>query len=164
MAKAITQLREKLADGTYVSNDIGAKAENVIYDNTTSLKTKLNDIDQAIATIVDNIAPEKIGFGYAVSSSEAVATQTAALQDYKLIKNGFVSVKFENNVPANATLNINEQGAKSIYYKGSAITAGIITANTICTFVYDGSYYHLLSIDRENFSIALNSGVLEINY
>jgi hypothetical protein len=66
---------------------------------------------------------------------------------YSLATGGIVSVKFTNAVPANATLNINSKGAKAIYYRGSAITANIIKAGDIATFIYS-SRYHLISIDR----------------
>lgn len=49
---------------------------------------------------------------------------------------------------ASATLNINSKGAKSIYHKGAAITAGIIEAGNTAVFMYDGSYYHLIAIDK----------------
>ena len=59
-----------------------------------------------------------------------------------------VAIKFTNAVPANATLNINSKGAKAIYYRGRAITANIIQAGDIALFVYNGSQYHLITIDR----------------
>ena len=70
------------------------------------------------------------------------------LTDYLLVTNGIVSVKFTNAVPSSATLNINSKGAKAIYYRGSAITAGILNAGDTGTFVYDGTQYHLVAIDQ----------------
>jgi len=46
-------------------------------------------------------------------------------------------------------MNINGKGAKSIYYKGAAITADVIKANDIATFIYNGSQYHLIAIDTK---------------
>lgn len=96
-------------------------------------------------------SPEKMGFGYATCSTAAATTaKVATLANYVLTKNGIVSVKFTYAVPSNATLNINNQGAKPIYYKGSAITANIIEAGFICTFIYDGTAYELISFDRKS--------------
>ena len=47
-------------------------------------------------------------------------------------------------------MNVNSKGAKAIYYRGSAITAGVIKAGDIATFIYNGSQYHLLTVDRDN--------------
>ena len=44
-------------------------------------------------------------------------------------------------------MNINSKGAKNIFYKGANITAGIIKAGNIATFVYDGTQYQLVGID-----------------
>ena len=61
---------------------------------------------------------------------------------------GYVTIRFDYDVPADATLNINSEGAKAIYYRGSAITAGKIKAGDRATFIYDGSYYQLIANDR----------------
>lgn len=88
------------------------------------------------------------GNGYAVqNNSSASATITATYSNYGLSTNGIVAVKFTYDVPANATLNINSKGAKAIYYKEAAITAGVIKAGDIATFVYSTNY-KLLSVDR----------------
>ena len=95
-------------------------------------------------------SPPKLGFGYGTcSTAAATAAKTASITSYTLTTGGFVTVKFENDVPASATLNITSKGAKPIWYHGAAITAGIIKAGDYVTFVYSGSYYHLVSIDRQ---------------
>lgn len=89
-----------------------------------------------------------LGQGYATCSTAAATTaKVGSLSSYKLITGGIVSVKFTNAVPANATLNINSTGAKNIYYNGAKITADIIKAGDVATFVYS-SYYRLISINR----------------
>lgn len=93
-----------------------------------------------------------LGQGYATcSTAAATAAKTASLSSYSLQTGGIVSIKFSNDVPANATLNVNSKGAKSIYYRGSKITAGVIHAGDIATFMYS-SYYHLISIDKPVYS------------
>jgi hypothetical protein len=89
-----------------------------------------------------------LGQGYCTCSTAAsTAAKTASLSSYSLTTGGIVSVKFTNAVPANATLNINSKGAKNIYFRGAKITADVIKAGDIATFIYS-SYYHLISIDR----------------
>ena len=90
------------------------------------------------------------GLGYGVQNNEsASSTITVTFVSYKL-KAGPVGVNFIYDVPANSTMNINSVGAKGIYYRGAAITSGIIKAGDLATFIYnkDDSKYHLISIDR----------------
>ncbi len=90
----------------------------------------------------------KLGHGYATcSTAEATVAKVGTLSSYTLTTGGIVAVKFTNAVPASATLNINSKGAKAIYYRGAAITAGVIKAGDTATFIYNGSQYHLISID-----------------
>lgn len=90
--------------------------------------------------------PQKLGFGVGVCSTAAVTTaKEVAITDYNLVQNGFVAVTFQNDVPANSTLNINSKGAKAIYYKGAAIEAGIIKAGDTALFAYDGTNYVMVS-------------------
>ena len=97
------------------------------------------------------------GFGYAVCpTAAATAAKTAALTGYALVSNSIVSVKFTYAVPANATLSINSATAKNIRYRGSNVTSGIIQAGDIATFIYDGEYYHLISIDRQQSGGSVN--------
>lgn len=92
--------------------------------------------------------PPKLGIGYGTcSTATATSEKAVTLSNYTLVTGGIVAVKFTYAVGANAKLNINSKGAKNIYYRGSAITAGIIGANDVATFIYDGTRYHLLAID-----------------
>lgn len=95
-------------------------------------------------------SPYSLGFGYGTcTTAAATAAKVASISSsYKLVAGGIVSIKFSNDVPANATLNVNSRGAKAIYHRGAAITAGVIKAGNTATFVYS-TYYHLISIDRD---------------
>lgn len=96
-----------------------------------------------------NYTPHSLGFGYGICETAASTTaKTATLTSYALFKNGIVSIKFTNAVPANATLNINSKGAKPIFYRGSAIVAGVINAGDVVTFIYDGTNYIYLGTDN----------------
>lgn len=78
-----------------------------------------------------------------------------------LTEGSLVAVKFSGAVPASATLNINEQGAKSIYHQGAAITSGAIIAGSTALFVYAGGAYHLLCVDSWG-SSGTSSGTVDI--
>lgn len=96
-----------------------------------------------------------LGHGYATcSTAAATAAKVGTLASYALTLGGIVAVKFTYDVPANATLNINSKGAKNIFYRGAKITAGVIKAGDIATFIYDGTQYQLLSVDRWQNDIA----------
>ena len=89
-----------------------------------------------------------LGQGYGTcTTAEATAAKVVSLGSYTLTTGGIVAVKFTYGVPASATMNINSRGAKAIYFKGAAITAGVIKAGDTATFVYNGSQYHLLAVD-----------------
>ena len=91
------------------------------------------------------------GRGSCTPASDSTAL-TVALSGYALTTGGRVTVLFLGDVPANATLNINDKGAKAITAKGAngiaAITEGVIKNGDTATFIYDGTFYQLLSIDR----------------
>lgn len=95
--------------------------------------------------------PQSLGFGYGTcSTAEATAAKVVTLSGYNLVTNGYVSVKFTNAVPANATMNINSKGAKNIWHRGANIKAYAIKAGDLATFIYDGTRYHLIGVDRDN--------------
>lgn len=89
-----------------------------------------------------------VGSGYAIcGTAAATAAKTATINGYKLTSGGRVSIRFDNAVPANATLNISDTGAKYIYYHGSKVTGSLIGAGDLVTFVYAGGCYHVAAID-----------------
>lgn len=94
-------------------------------------------------------SPASLGNGYAsCTTAEATTAKTASISSYSLKAGGIVSIKFTNAVPAGSTLNIRSQGAKSIYYNGSAITSGVIEAGDTATFIYS-TQYHLIAINKD---------------
>lgn len=59
-----------------------------------------------------------------------------------------VSVRFPNGVPAGATLNINDTGAKPVYYVTKPIVEDVVSAGVLATFLYNGAQYDLVTIDK----------------
>ena len=116
-------------------------------DQGSQIITKLQDIAQKIDDYTKGSLPA-FGMGYATcSTATSTAAKTVTLTGYSLNEGALVSIKFTNAVGANATLNINSKGAKSIYYNGAAITAGVIGAGDIATFLYTNNQYQLVSVD-----------------
>lgn len=95
------------------------------------------------------LANTTLGQGYGTcSTAESTTTKVVTLSGYNLAEGGIIAVKFTNAVPASAKLNVNSKGAKNIKHTGSNITAGQIGAGDTAFFMYDGSYYHLMGVDR----------------
>ena len=112
-----------------------------IYDGTNY--NLLGDLDTD--TTYTNV---RLGQGYGTCSSlESTTEKVVTLTGYTLATGGVVAVWFSKAVPANSTMNINNKGAKSIYYKGEAITSGVIHAKDVATFIYDGTRYELLTVN-----------------
>lgn len=90
----------------------------------------------------------KAGNGYGTCSTAAATTaKTVAITDFILIKNGKVSVFFTTaNSAANATLNVNNTGAKPIKAMGANVQPGLIKARTIVQFQYDGSSWNIVGM------------------
>lgn len=99
------------------------------------------------------------------TSSTAATTQAkvSTIDNFVLTKGALVTVYFSTSntyTSAKITLNINATGAKDIYYK-NAVTSSTNTciwgAGTTITFIYDGTYYRILSscpdIELRNFSV-----------
>lgn len=92
--------------------------------------------------------------GYALcSTAEATAAKTITINDFNLSTGVPIAIKFQYNVPANATLNINNKGAKAIYHNNAAIKAGVIKANNVVMLVYDGTHY-VLSANSGNATVS----------
>ena len=79
------------------------------------------------------------------STAAATAEKAVALTGFVLATGAVIRVKFTvTNTAANPTLNVNATGAKPVYYRGAAITAGALAANRTYEFVYNGTQYELV--------------------
>ena len=126
------------------------------------LTEQISDSLAAVATSGSyndlNDKPNNADYGQGILHNEinnTSATIAVTFSAYTLLSGGVVSLRFKNNVPANAKLNINNKGAKEIWYRGAKITAGVIKAGDRCVFMYNATgYYHLLAVDRWGSDIA----------
>lgn len=83
---------------------------------------------------------------YGSCSTAAATTEKAVtITGFKLTTGVRVVVKFTvTNTATSPTLNVTSTGAKAIYYRNAAITAGYIAANRTYEFVYNGTQYELV--------------------
>jgi hypothetical protein len=100
-------------------------------------------------SLVTNVT---LGQGYGTcTTAEATAAKVVTLSNYALATGGIVAVKFTNGLCANATLNINSKGAKSVFIHGAAATSTTckeVKAGDVAYFIYDGTQYQFLGTDR----------------
>ena len=106
--------------------------------------------------------PNSLGFGYGTCDTAAgTAAKVASVTGYSLVNVGFVAIKFSNDVTsASSTLNINNKGAKAIFFKNVALATNVIRAGDLVTFMYDGTYYRILAIDRAQVVADATKGTL----
>lgn len=92
------------------------------------------------------------GIGYATCSTTAdSAAKVVTLANFKRKTGSIITVKFTNgNTNSQPTLNVNSTGAAIIVTSGSLRpTVGTIKANDVVTFVFDGTYWVVTSIDEQ---------------
>ena len=68
---------------------------------------------------------------------------TAGISNFELYPGAYVLIRV-STVDANATLNVNNTGAKPIYYNGVAISANLLTEDNIYGLVYDGMKWNVM--------------------
>lgn len=79
------------------------------------------------------------------STAAATAAKVVACTGFVLETGAEITVKFTaTNTAASPTLNVNGTGAKPIYYRDAAITAGYLAAGRTYTFRYNGTQYELV--------------------
>ncbi len=82
------------------------------------------------------------------STAESNPAKTVTKSGINIKAGSVFAVRFRFAVVQDSTLNINSTGAKSIRHRNINIATGQIRSGDTATFIYDGSYYHLLSVDR----------------
>lgn len=125
---------------TTAANAVGGVSTPVYVDTDGTIKA---------CTSLPTPTHVSMGQGYGTcTTAAATVAKVGTLANYVLTTGGIVSIKFTYDVPAAATLNINSKGAKNMRHRGANITAGVINAGDTATFIYDGSYYELISVDK----------------
>lgn len=138
---------------TYDSNRLGGQEAS--HYATTALATTTN---VGLMSAEDKVKLQYTNVAVATCPT-AAATQSkvATVQDntqWILETGSIVAVKYSyTNTAVQVTLNVNDTGAKSIYYNGAVLTANtdIVAglANHYIYYIYDGTYWVWLGYDLE---------------
>lgn len=163
-------------NGKFKVGDGVKKYNQLPYINLTptEIDTKLNDFVKSINVTGRHVTytkgddstieydavykNEELGQGYGECDTDEGTELTVDIDDFILKLGGIVSVKFNYNVPAEATLNISNTGAKNIYCFGTAVVSGFINAGDTVTFIYDGTQYQVLAtLPATNNNIVVSS-------
>lgn len=74
------------------------------------------------------------------STAAGTAAKAITCTGFELVDGARIAVKFSNtNTAASPTLNVSSTGAKPIYYKNAAISAGYLTAGAVMEFIYNAT-------------------------
>lgn len=111
------------------------------YGHVTKVNTKTVTLPSTLAYY---------GLGYATCSTAAsTQAKVALLSGFTRRTGSIVTVYFSyNNTNSSPTLNVNNTGAAYMYKGSSYVTAGDIKSGDRATFMYDGTYWRLISIDN----------------
>ena len=130
-----------------ISTDISADASSDV--KTASPKAVKTYVDTSVAAI----KPPKLGSCYVsadLKSGSSTAFEGTSIY-YELAAGGYIAVYFQQDVPANATLEINGKGDVELYYGADEIGANVIKAGDTATFVCSIGQivkYILVAVDR----------------
>ena len=151
------------ASPTMNVNSTGAKAIYYHNANVGANKILANTVynfvyDGSNWQLIDTAYPLYYG---TCSTAAGTVAKVVSCAGFALVTGIEITVKFTvTNTASSPTLNVNSTGAKAIYYKGAAITAGYLAANKIYKFVYDGSYWQLVGdVDSNTTYTAMTQAV-----
>ena len=91
---------------------------------------------------------------FAVTNGTASAL-TASITNFELVAGVLITLQIRTTNNNAATLSINNEAAKAIYYQGAAINAGILKQGHIYNLVYDGNIWHVLGEKLSNNEMVL---------
>ena len=78
------------------------------------------------------------------ATAAATVAKVVTCDNWVLETGARITVKFTvTNTAANPTLNVNSSGAKAIYYRGYAVVAAALQANTTYDLVYNGTQFEI---------------------
>lgn len=96
--------------------------------------------------LIQDLATAGTGYGTCSTAATTVA-KTVAISNFILLKGGIISVFFSTAIDvADATLNVNNTGPKPIKVMGANIQPGLVKAQTIVQFQYDGTAWNIVSM------------------
>lgn len=130
------------------AGDTLSAAEAIAYNATLKDAISVDDVKtpavpKKVKEYVDESVGKSLG-GVCSTAAETAAKEVTLSQSFELVAEETIIVKFENSVPASSTLNVNNKGAKPLFYKGSAIVDDIIKAGDSVILYYDGTNFNVV--------------------
>jgi hypothetical protein len=119
--------------------EAGASIRGTNYNGSAQQTQSPNYVLTSLMTFIGK--PITLGgtaSAYTLTDTDNYAASTA-------YTNQKVSVKMNITNAANATLAVNSQGAKPIFYKGAAIRAGMLQSGASYEMAYDGTNYNVIT-------------------
>ncbi|MCI8418479.1 MAG: hypothetical protein HFI33_13475 [Lachnospiraceae bacterium] len=105
-------------------------------------------VNITIPTSIDELSGSEklLSSNYGICSTSATATEKIVdCEDFSLVNGTEITVKFlSSNTVDNITLNVNNTGAKDIYYKDTPIARNYLQKNGTYSFRYNGTYYEFV--------------------
>lgn len=160
-AKSIMRYGTTAPSGSAATSWTAGAVVPFIYDGTNWIEASSWDNNTTYTAL-------SLGFGYGTCGTAAAdAAKTVTLSGGVLGANGsIIAAKFTYaNTIANPTLNVNSKGAKSIFWKGAALTdTTLIKAGDIVTFMYDGTRYQIIGIDSARTTVTQTATSTNADY
>ena len=147
--KAVKTALDEKSNTSHTHNYAGSSSAGGSANSAAKLETA-----RTIDGVLFNGSEAIIHYG-TCSTATATAAKVVACTGFMLVTGATIRVKFTNiNSASSPTLNVNDTGAKAIYYRGKAITANYLRDNKIYEFVYNGTQYELVG-DIKTYRIGL---------
>ncbi|MCI8506908.1 MAG: hypothetical protein HFI67_12070, partial [Lachnospiraceae bacterium] len=146
------KLRKQAEEARAAAEELREAAKIAMEQATAAANTAAENANEAIKKV------EHIDYGEC-STAAATAAKTVACTGWILVKGASITVRFTvTNSAANPTLNVNGTGAKPIYYRGSAISAGNLAAGRTYLFVYNGIQFDMVGDFNTNTTYSAMTG------
>lgn len=153
--------RFKIGNGTSTWSQLSYNTANTALNATYASKLST---PRAIDGVNFNGEAPVTHYGTCSTDPDVVA-KTVSLNNFTLVTGARVVVTFtQPNAVSNPTLNVNDTGAKPIYYRGYTIPQDCLDAYRTYEFIFDGINYNLIGdIDTNlvySFATTTQSGLL----
>lgn len=134
---------QSAADAAQDAADSAQSTANTAKNNAATAQTAANNA-QSTANTAKNRATYQYG---TCATAAATAAKVVSLPGFSLFTGATIQVKFTYaNTANNPTLNVNSTGAKTIRAYNANLTSSSRynwVANSVVTFVYDGTYWNI---------------------
>lgn len=138
------EIAEAFAENEILLNALNAAIGKKLGKTENAASAAKWEIGRNINGLIIDGTSNRANYG-TCSTPAATVAKTVECTGFYLAYGAEITVKFTmTNTAANPTLNVGGTGAKPIYYRGAAITAGYLAANRTYIFRYNGTQWELV--------------------